>query len=194
MADREVNRCNRICSMNDPDKGCLLGGVESCRIGSEQVMQRVRCDFPFGQRPPIDALLIDANVVLAAIDKEFHKIDPSGEEQIGFLKCRRIIRTAPTVDVVEVMHQAEHYASSYSREYIVALIKEAVGDTTDYWVGLVADALITQGVILAPREEANPRDLSGYADKLREIKAEQAKKAEEKAKKSVEKALEKVGL
>ena len=184
--------CDRICSMNDPDKGCLLGGVESCRIGSEQVMQRVRCDFPFGQRPPIDALLIDANVVLAAIDKEFHKTDPSGEEQIGFLKCRRIIRTAPTVDVVEVMHQAERYASSYSREYIVALIKEAVAETTDYWAGLVADALITQGVIPAPREEANPRDLSGYADKLREIKAEKAKKAEEKAKKSVEKALEKV--
>ena len=184
--------CDRICSMNDPDKGCLLGGVASCRIGSEQVMQRVRCDFPFGQRPPIDALLIDANVVLAAIDKEFHKTDPSGEEQIGFLKCRRIIRTAPTVDVVEVMHQAERYASSYSREYIVALIKEAVAETTDYWAGLVADALITQGVIPAPREEANPRDLSGYADKLREIKAEKAKKAEEKAKKSVEKALEKV--
>ena len=187
MADREVNRCNRICSMNDTDKGCLLGGVESCRIGSEQVLSRVRCDFPFGQRPPIDAMLIDANVVLAEIDKEFHKTDPSGDEQIGFLKCRRIVRTAPTVDAVEVMHQAEHYASSYSREYIVALIKEAVGETTDYWAGLVADALITQGVIPTPREEANPRDFSGYADKLREIKAE-------KAKKSVEKALEKVRL
>lgn len=190
MADREVKRCNRVCGMNDPDKGCLLGGVESCRIGTEQVMQRVRCDFPFGQRPPIDAMLIDANVVLAAIDKEFHKTDPSGDEQLGFLKCRRIIRTAPTVDIVEVMHQAEHYASSYSREYIVALIKEAVGGTTDYWAGLVADALIIQGVIPAPREEENPRDLSGYADKLREIKEERYKKVKE----SVEKALEKVGL
>ena len=111
MADREVNRCNRICCMNDLDKGCLLGGVASCRIGSEQVLSRE-----------------------------------------------------------EVMHRAEHYASSYSREYIVALIQEAVGGTTDYWAGLVADALITQGVIPAPREEENPRDLSGYADKLREIK------------------------
>lgn len=125
MAEDEVMRCNRICCMNDPDKGCLLGGVEECRIGSEQVMRRD-----------------------------------------------------------EVMHRAEHYASSYSREYIVALIQEAVGETTDYWAGLVADALITQGVIPTPRKEANPRDLSGYADKLREIK-------EEKAKKSVEKALEK---
>lgn len=100
-------KCNRVCSMNDPDKGCLLGGVDSCRIGSEQVMQRVRCDFPFGQPPIdallIDALLIDANVVLAAIDKEFHKTDPSGEEQVGFLKCRRIVRTAPNVDAVEVV-------------------------------------------------------------------------------------------
>ena len=37
------------------------------------------------------------------------------------------------------------------------------------------------------KEAENSRDLSGYADKLREI-------MEEKAKKSVEKALEKVGL
>ena len=104
-------KCNRICCMNDPDKGCLLGGVEECRIGPVQVMNRE-----------------------------------------------------------EVMHRAEHYASSYSREYIVALIQEAVGGTADYWAGLIADALITQGVIPAPREEENKRDLSGYADKLREIK------------------------
>lgn len=191
MADREVKRCDRICGVNDPDKGCLLGGVASCRIGSAQVLSREAKEAaPAGQRRLIDAMLIDANVVLAEIDKEFHKTDPSGEEQIGFLKCRRIVRTAPTVDVVEVMHQAEHHASSYSREYIVALIKEAVGDTTDYWAGLVADALITQGVIPAPRDTENPRDLSGYADKLREIKTEQAKKIKE----SVEKAMEKVGL
>ena len=51
------------------------------------------------------------------------------------------------------------------------------------------------------RNADNSRDLSGYADKLREIKAEQAKKSAEKAKKSaekakksMEKALEKVGL
>lgn len=81
MADREVNRCNRICSMNDPDKGCLLGGVESCRIGTTRVLRRE-----------------------------------------------------------DVIHRAEHYASSYSREYIVALIKEAVGETTDYWASLVADS------------------------------------------------------
>lgn len=111
MADREVKRCNRICCMNDPDKGCLLGGVESCRIGSEQVLSKK-----------------------------------------------------------DVFHRAEHYASSYSREYIVALIQEAVGGTTDYWAGLVADALIAHGVIPTPRGEENPRDLSGYADKLREIK------------------------
>lgn len=111
MAADEVKRCDRICCMNDPDKGCLLGGVESCRIGSEQVLSKK-----------------------------------------------------------DVFHRAEHYASSYSRGYIVALIKEAVGETTDYWAGLIADALITQGVIPAPREEENPRDLSGYADKLRGIK------------------------
>ena len=33
------------------------------------------------------------------------------------------------------------------REYLVQLIKRAVGGTTDYWAGLVADMLIAHGVI-----------------------------------------------
>lgn len=168
MADREVNRCNRICSMNDPDKGCLLGGVESCRIGSEQVMQRVRCDFPFGQRPPIDALLIDANVVLAAIDKEFHKIDPSGEEQIGFLKCRRIIRTAPTVDVVEVVRckdcvyykLGKHFKDINFCQRLPYYAEKGGLNVSD-------DDFCSYG---ERRNADKSRDLSGYADKLREIK------------------------
>lgn len=36
------------------------------------------------------------------------------------------------------------------REYIVQLIKRAVGDTTDYWAVLVADMLIAHGVITEP--------------------------------------------
>lgn len=41
--------------------------------------------------------LIDADAVLREIDKGFDQTDPSGEEQIGFLRCRRIVREAPTI-------------------------------------------------------------------------------------------------
>ena len=190
MADREVNRCNRICSMNDPDKGCLLGGVESCRIGSEQVMQRVRCDFPFGQRPPIDALLIDANVVLAAIDKVFYETNPRGEEQIGVLKCRRIVRTAPTVDAVEVVRckdcvyykPGKHFKDVNFCQRLPYYAEKGGLNVSD-------EDFCSHG---ERRSAENSRDLSGYADKLREIKEEKAKKSVEKAKKSVETALEKL--
>lgn len=45
---------------------------------------------------------IDADAVLQLITEEFHKTDPNGAEQIGILTCRRIVRTAPTADVVEI--------------------------------------------------------------------------------------------
>ena len=47
---------------------------------------------------------IERGAALAEIDENFHKTDPCGEEQIGFLKCRRIIREHPAADVVEVVH------------------------------------------------------------------------------------------
>lgn len=46
---------------------------------------------------------IDADAVLELIQEEFHKTDVNGEEQIGVLKCHRIVREAPTADVVEVV-------------------------------------------------------------------------------------------
>lgn len=98
-----VKRCNRLCALNDPDEGCLLGCEVPCGIGPTQQIR-------------------------AEEDEE-----------------RR-----------------------YSRAYIVNLIKQAMGNTTDYWASLVADVLIGQGVILV--KEENPRDFSGYADKLRQIK------------------------
>lgn len=98
-----MKRCNRLCALNDPDEGCLLGCEVPCGIGPTQQIR-------------------------AEEDEE-----------------RR-----------------------YSRAYIVNLIKQAVGNTTDYWASLVADVLIGQGVILV--KEENPRDFSGYADKLRQIK------------------------
>lgn len=163
-------KCDRICSMNDPDKGCLLGGVESCRIGSEQVMHRIRCDFPIGQQIPVDALLIDANVVRRAIDKKFHKTDPSGEEQVGFLKCRRIVRTAPNVDAVEVVRckdcvyykPGKHFKDINFCQRLSYYAEKGGLNVSD-------EDFCSRG---ERKTAENPRDLSGYADKLREIKEE----------------------
>ena len=47
---------------------------------------------------------IEREAVLADIQEEFHKTDVNGAEQLGVLKCHRIVRTAPTADVVEVRH------------------------------------------------------------------------------------------
>lgn len=47
--------------------------------------------------------LIDADALLTVIDEVFFQTDPNGEEQIGMLKARTIIRTAPTIDAVPVV-------------------------------------------------------------------------------------------
>ena len=46
---------------------------------------------------------IDADAVLTVIEEAFHRTDVEGKEQIGVLTCHRIVRTAPTADVVEVV-------------------------------------------------------------------------------------------
>lgn len=43
---------------------------------------------------------IEREEVLASLDVVFFKTDPSGEEQLGFLKCRKLIREHPAADVV----------------------------------------------------------------------------------------------
>ena len=47
---------------------------------------------------------IEREALLAGVDAEFFKTDPSSEEQLGFLKCRRIIRELPAADVAPVVH------------------------------------------------------------------------------------------
>lgn len=42
--------------------------------------------------------------IIAEIDKGFHETDPTGEEQFGFLKCRKIAREIPAEDVSPVRH------------------------------------------------------------------------------------------
>ena len=45
---------------------------------------------------------IEREKLLAKIDEAFFKTDPDGEVQIGFLKCRAIIREIPAADVAPV--------------------------------------------------------------------------------------------
>lgn len=47
---------------------------------------------------------IEREKLLAKIDEAFFGTDPDGEVQIGFLKCRAIIREIPAADVAPVVH------------------------------------------------------------------------------------------
>ena len=47
---------------------------------------------------------IDREMSLKTIDEYFHITNPDGEEQIGVLKSRKIIRTLPAADVAPVRH------------------------------------------------------------------------------------------
>ncbi|MBQ2783000.1 MAG: hypothetical protein IJO41_00815 [Oscillospiraceae bacterium] len=171
MADREVNRCNRICSMNDPDKGCLLGGVASCRIGSEQVMRREEKEVaPAGERR-----LIDANALKYTRVRIFHGMLDNGEPLVGgfnavVMSCA--IKDAPTVDAVEVVRCKECLHSRELNKYEKQLYSaDCVGCTrhsVSYHDAVMrGDDFCSYG---ERRDADNSRDLSGYADKLREIK------------------------
>ena len=47
--------------------------------------------------------LIDRAALLERIDAKFFASDPKGEEQLGYLNSRTLVRTAPAVDAVEVV-------------------------------------------------------------------------------------------
>lgn len=47
---------------------------------------------------------IEREALIKKIDEGFDKTDPCGEEQIGFLKCRRIVREILAADVAPVRH------------------------------------------------------------------------------------------
>lgn len=47
---------------------------------------------------------IKREMALKAIDEYFHTTNPDGDEQIGVLKSRRIIRTLPSAYVAPVRH------------------------------------------------------------------------------------------
>lgn len=47
---------------------------------------------------------IELDILIKKIDDYFSKTDPNGQEQIGVLKCRGIIREMPPADVAPVKH------------------------------------------------------------------------------------------
>lgn len=52
---------------------------------------------------------IKREALIKKIDEGFDKTDPCGEEQIGFLKCRRIAREIPAEDVAPMVHGTWRY-------------------------------------------------------------------------------------
>lgn len=62
-------------------------------------------DFVLTAKGEMKMRLIDCEKLLVDVDAEFHKTNPAGEEQIGFLKCRKIIRDAPTIEAEPVRHR-----------------------------------------------------------------------------------------
>lgn len=47
--------------------------------------------------------LISRDAALEKIGEAFRATDPKGEEQLGILKCSRMVREMPVVDAVEVV-------------------------------------------------------------------------------------------
>lgn len=56
---------------------------------------------------------IPRDLVLLVIEKVFEGTDPKGEEQIGILKCHRVVREHPAADVAPVVRckDCKHYTA-----------------------------------------------------------------------------------
>lgn len=83
--------------------------------------------------------LIDADALLERFDAEFFKTDPTGEEQLGFLKCRRIAREMPTIDAEPVRHgrwilKAHDEGINY-RWNVTAYCSECCDEESEIWAG-----------------------------------------------------------
>lgn len=53
--------------------------------------------------------LIDGDRLISCIDDLFEKTDPAGEEQLGVMKARLLVKNAPTVDAVPARHGEWRY-------------------------------------------------------------------------------------
>ena len=64
---------------------------------------------------------IEREALIKKIDEEFYKTDTCGEEQIGFLKCRRISREIPAADVASVRPELRKAVDLLHKNYEKAL-------------------------------------------------------------------------
>lgn len=99
---------------------------------------------------------IERGALIAEIDENFHKTDPSGEEQIGFLKCRRMIREQPAADVVEV-------------DDISDKIIRKKAEVSDYWYNDVKKYRVMQGYSDIEHDVDN--FLRGYNEAIEDVLA-----------------------
>lgn len=65
---------------------------------------------------------IERQALLVSLDAEFFKTNPSGEEQLGFLKCRKIIREHTAADVVQ---RAAYEQMKWERDVAMQQLNDA---------------------------------------------------------------------
>lgn len=70
---------------------------------------------------------IPRDLVLLVIEKVFDGTDPKGEEQIGILKCHRIVREHPAADVAPVVRSRWMISSDGYYPYCEHCQTEPVG-------------------------------------------------------------------
>lgn len=74
---------------------------------------------------------INRKVLIKKIDDYFFKTDPNGQEQIGILKCRRIIRETPSTDVAPVKHGKWIHNDDWW-EFICTNCRKGIGNIQEY--------------------------------------------------------------
>ena len=78
---------------------------------------------------------IDANRLLDAIYEEFQKTDPTGEEQLGYLACRQIVRNMPTINCVQTVHAEWLFTGYYNANKVpVFRCSRCKQDVADHYV------------------------------------------------------------
>ena len=71
---------------------------------------------------------VERKALLASLDVEFFKTNPSGEEQLGFLKYRKLIREHPAADVVP---RAAYEQMKWERDVAMQQLNDAMQQLND---------------------------------------------------------------
>lgn len=112
-------RCDRVCSMNDPDKGCLLGGVEPCRIGSEKAYKR---------KKELENLTVEELIYDFTVNQEGELLFRAQTEDYSGRELRILARGADGKMSTRIM--LAHASTPTEREVDVfrSALKEAITD------------------------------------------------------------------